>query len=104
VKLAPARAKLIDTMLASVRAVRAQTPDFMRKVALGEETVADATDPDAAAPEDQQAADLLGRGQVDDLSKVLAANMTWFIEWPHIDGRFTDVYASLAGYTRSRDN
>ena len=104
VKLAPARAKLVDTMLASVRAVRAQTPDFMRKVALGEATVADATDPDEAAPEDQKAADVLGQGQVDDLSKVLAANMTWFIEWPHIDGRFTDVYASLAGYTRSRDN
>jgi hypothetical protein len=76
----------------------------MRKVALGEETVADATDPDAAAPDDQKAADLLGQGKVDDLSKVLAANMTWFIEWPHIDGRFTEVYASLAGFTRSRDN
>jgi len=102
-KLAPERAKLIDTMLASVRAVRAQTPDFMRKVALGEETVADATDPDAADPEDKQAADVLGRGQVDDLAKVLAANMTWFIEWPHIDGKFTELYASLAGFTRSSD-
>jgi hypothetical protein len=23
--------------------------------------------------------------------------MTWYIEWPHIDGAFVDVYASLAG-------
>ena len=103
VKLGKARAKLVDSMLASVRAVRAQTPDFMRKVALGEATVDDATPPDAAAPEEQKAADLLGQGQVDDLSKVLAANMTWFIEWPHIDGRFNDVYASLAGFSKSRD-
>jgi len=103
VKLSTANGKRVDTMLASVRAVRAQSPDFMRKVALGEATVADATDPDAAtdvatddnAPE--RPADLLGQGQVDDLSKVLAANMTWFIEWPHIDGAFVDVYASLAG-------
>jgi hypothetical protein len=105
VKLAPERAKVVDAMLASVRAVRAQTPDFMRKVALGVETVADATEPDATADDDtNQAADLLGRGQVDDLAKVLAANMTWFIEWPHIDGRFTALYASLAGYARSQDN
>ncbi|HET9991097.1 MAG TPA: hypothetical protein VFQ65_21340 [Kofleriaceae bacterium] len=101
VKIAPARGKLIDTMLASIRAVRAQTPDFMRKVALGEETVADATDPDAA---EDKTADLLGQGQVDDLSKVLAANMTWFIEWPHIDGKFSELYASLAGFPHRSDN
>ena len=99
VTLSAANGKRVDTMLASVRAVRAQSPDFMRKVALGEATVADATDPDAATESDrpERPADLLGQGQVDDLSKVLAANMTWYIEWPHIDGAFVDVYASLAG-------
>ncbi|HEY6034572.1 MAG TPA: hypothetical protein VIV58_09945 [Kofleriaceae bacterium] len=106
-QLAPAHAKLVDAMLASVRAVRAQTPDFMREVALGQQTVADATDPDAADPGDTNAeapeapADVLGQGQVDDLAKVLAANMTWFIEWPHIDGKFTTLYASLAGTANS---
>ena len=33
-----------------------------------------------------------------DLAKILAANMTWYIEWPHIDGRFVDVFSTLAGY------
>ncbi|CAN5321079.1 hypothetical protein BH11MYX1_BH11MYX1_19430 [soil metagenome] len=92
--LSAERGSAIDTMLASVRAVRAQSPEFMTKVALGEATVHDATDPDAD-PE----ADLLGRGEVEDLAKVLAANMTWYIEWPHIDGRFVAVYATLAGIT-----
>ena len=108
IALPPARAKLVDAMLASVRAVRAQTPDFMRQVALGQETVDDAADPDAgeaetAPADDNSEADVLGRGQVDDLAKVLAANMTWFIEWPHIDGRFKTLYASLAGMTNSFD-
>lgn len=102
--LSSARGKTIDAMLASVRAVRAQSPDFMRKVALGEATMADATDPDAATtdaqPADDRPADVLGKGEVDDLAKVLAANMTWYIEWPHIDGRFVQVFASLAGIVR----
>lgn len=93
--LSAERGKEIESMLAAVRAVRAQSPAFMREVALGEATVADATDPDA----DAEANDVLGRGQVDDLAKVLAANMTWYIEWPHIDGRFVAVYATLAGIT-----
>jgi len=54
--------------------------------------------------DDKSETDVLGRGQVDDLAKVLAANMTWFIEWPHIDGRFKTLYASLAGMTNSFDN
>jgi hypothetical protein len=29
---------------------------------------------------------------------VLAENMTWYIEWPHIDGRFMTLYATLPGY------
>jgi hypothetical protein len=93
--LSAERGKTIEAMLSAVRAVRAQSPDFMRAVALGEATVAAATDPDA----DAEANDVLGRGQVDDLAKVLAANMTWYIEWPHINGRFVAVYATLAGIT-----
>lgn len=102
VQLSADRAKLVDKMLASVRAVRAQSPDFMRKVALGEADVDDAVDPDAdAAPEPTPAQDAdpdpLGQGQVDDLSKVLAASMTWYVEFPHVDGKFAAVYATLAG-------
>jgi hypothetical protein len=105
--LSTTRGKTIDTMLASVRAVRAQSPDFMRKVALGEATVADAVEPDAAPAADdvedehKPDNDVLGRGRVDDLAKVLAAHMTWYIEWPHIDGRFVAVFDTLAGIARS---
>jgi len=97
VQLSAERGKAVDKMLASIRAVRAQSPDFMRKVALGEATVDDATDPDADAAPSEGEPDPLGRGQVDDLTKVLAAHMSWYIEWPHIDGKFEAVYASLAG-------
>lgn len=61
-----------------------------RSLALGQATVADATNPD-------EPDDALGRGKVEDLAEVLASNMSWYIEWPHIDGRFVAVYAGLAG-------
>jgi hypothetical protein len=95
-ELSAARGQVIDAMLASVRAVRAQSPDFVRKLALGEASVDAASDPDAT---EGATPDVLGRGKVDDLAKVLAAHMTWYIEWPHIDGRFVAVYATLAGIT-----
>lgn len=30
-----------------------------------------------------------------DLTRLLADNMSWYIEWPHIDGRFEEVLATL---------
>jgi hypothetical protein len=33
-----------------------------------------------------------------DQAKLLAAHMTWYVEWPHVDGRFIQVFATLAGY------
>ncbi len=89
-ELSVERGKTIETMLASARAVRAQTPDFMRAVALGEATVADAEGP-------SEGDNVLGSRNVEDLAKVLASSMTWYIEWPHIDGRFVAVFATLAG-------
>jgi hypothetical protein len=98
VALPATRASRIDSLLASVRAVRAQNPDFVRKLTLGEATVDDAVEPDTApepvaAPKPTD----LGIGNVDDLAQVLAANMSWYIEWPHIDRRFVAVYRTLAG-------
>lgn len=34
-----------------------------------------------------------------DLATYLADHMTWYIEWPHVDGTFEVLYASLPGYT-----
>jgi hypothetical protein len=79
-----ARAAHLDAMFASIVAVRAKSPAFVRKLALGEANVADVSDE--------------SRAVADDLGKVLAANMTWYVEWPHVDGRFLAVFATLPGY------
>jgi hypothetical protein len=79
-------------MLASMRAVRAQTPDYVRALALGDATVDDATEPtpDPDALHEQ----LTSR---DDLAKILASNMVWYVEWPHIDGLFVKLYGTVPG-------
>ncbi len=101
-----ARSKRIDTMLASVRAVRSVSPDFVRALALGDATAEDL----AAVPPKEEGEDgapsldrALGVGNVDDLAQVLASNMSWYIEWPHIDRRFVAVYNTLPGL-RGRNN
>lgn len=84
--IASPRARRIEAMLASVQEVRAQSPDFVRQLALGEKTPADGDgDGDEAKPRDA------------DLAKILASNMSWYIEWPHIDGRFVALYKTVAG-------
>jgi hypothetical protein len=39
-----------------------------------------------------------GSDQHDDMPTYLADNMTWFFEWPHVDGAFNQVYQTLPGY------
>jgi len=95
--IAPKRAAKLAAMLASMRAVRAQTPDFIRALALGDATVDDATTEPAANPDLPDA--LTSR---DDLAKILAANMVWYVEWPHVDGLFVKMYATVAGMRDSR--
>jgi hypothetical protein len=79
----PARAQHVEAMLASVRGVRSVSPEFVRKLALGDRSV-----------KELSADEGLG-----DMAKVLAENMTWYIEWPHIDGRFIALFQTLPGYT-----
>jgi hypothetical protein len=33
------------------------------------------------------------------MTKVLADNMSMYLEWPHVDGAFTQVFATLPGRT-----
>ena len=93
VAIAEARGKKLDAMLASMKAVRALAPDFMRKVALGEATPADA---DAGDEHVKEAAEE-EKAQREDLAKTLAGSMLWYVEFPHVDGLFTKVFASIAG-------
>ena len=80
-------------MLASFKAVRAQSPDFIRKLALGEVTAADADPGD----EHVQEADNEAKANAEDLTKTLAATMMWYVEFPHVDGMFVRVYNTIAG-------
>ena len=36
---------------------------------------------------------------VQDLRDVIANGMGWYVEWPHIDGRFAQLYHTLPGST-----
>ena len=90
-----ARGARIDAMLASFKAVRAQSPDFIRKLALGEATPADA-DPDAG-DEHVQEANNEAKATAEDLAKTLAASMMWYVEFPHVDGLFTKLFGTIAG-------
>lgn len=84
--VAAARAKRLDRLVGGAAAVREPSPDFVKQLALGE-----------VAPEDSS--DEFQETTLD-LARVLAANMTWYVEWPHVDGRFIAVFATLPGYGR----
>jgi hypothetical protein len=80
------RAHELDALLATRDRVRAIPPSFVRAQVLGEDTANDSlTDEDKA--------------RVTDLAQILAQNMSMYIEWPHIDGAFTHLYATLPGRT-----
>lgn len=85
--VAAARAKRLERLVGGAAAVREPAPDFVKQLALGE-----------VAPED--ASDEFHETATD-LARVLAANMTWYVEWPHVDGRFIAVFGTLPGYARA---
>jgi hypothetical protein len=67
-----ARAEKVGAMLAAMKPVEDVPADQLEKLALGQ-----------LAP--------------DDLARVVAANMAWDIEWPHVDKKFLEVYRTLPG-------
>ena len=76
------RVKQLDALHAAIKSVRAPTPDFVKKLALGDD------------------ADDETREAIADMPRLLAANMAWYIEWPHVDGLFVQVFYTLAGHSR----
>jgi len=89
-----ARGRRLDQLFASVAAVRSLSPDFVRRLALGVGSVEEA----AAEIDDRGDTPVAALADVHDLAKVLAANMAWYVEWPHVDGRFLAVFRTLPGY------
>ncbi|MEO8699599.1 MAG: hypothetical protein ABI867_06125 [Kofleriaceae bacterium] len=73
VAVSPARSATLDTLLAAHLLRRAQDPTFVREVVL-----------------DAKAAD-------SELRHDLAAYTINYVEWPHVDGRFEDVFTTMAG-------
>ncbi len=79
------RAARLDELLASRDSVRSATPQMVRDLILDQEEDIARDDADGQAKQNA------------DLARVLAANMAMYIEWPHIDRRFKQVYATMAG-------
>ncbi len=96
--LSKARGARINAMLSNVRDVRSESPDMLKKLVLGDETM------EELAQNDDYPNDLIDAHtrSPQDLAKVLATNMTWYVEWPHVDGRFVSVFHTLAGYGPDR--
>ena len=78
-----ARASALDALIAEREQVRAIPPAFVRAQVLGEDTARVLTDDDKA--------------RVSDMTDILARNMSMYIEWPHIDGAFTQAFGTMAG-------
>jgi hypothetical protein len=89
------RAKRLDKIAASFKAVREKTPEFARKLALGEKVIPTDGDDnyDNYFNEDE-------KELAKDLPSLLAEHMAWYIEWPHVDGKFVEVFYTLAGQSR----
>jgi MORN repeat variant len=83
-----ARAAKLDKLIAPREMMRAQSPTFVREMILGTE--------DGGTPHGDDASQKIAG----DLARVLAAYTIGYLEWPHIDGRFDRVFATMAGRLR----
>jgi MORN repeat variant len=82
--IAAVRGKKIDAILASKTTVRAPAPAFVKTLAEG--------------TTDYEAQDETNPTNPNDFTSVIANNMRWYMEWPHIDRLFITVQATLPGY------
>jgi hypothetical protein len=92
------RARRYEALLASRSIAHGEIPTFDIDPAPAKPAVATAAEPDADAADDDRGVD----AGVDDMASYLANSMTWYIEWPHVDGSFMAVYDTLPGYALDR--
>lgn len=107
-----ARTATLDKLVAAETSIRTPTPAFVKELALGRysgayvDSIAGPGEPDGAFDDDpdartrREAEAAAAEAQVADLPRVLAASLAWYIEFPHIDGRFERVFHTLPGYMR----
>ena len=53
--------------------------------------------PDDALSDDEKAYRAEKAKKASDLARILSGSMVMYIEWPHIDRRFTELYATMPG-------
>ncbi|HEY0255738.1 MAG TPA: hypothetical protein VGC41_29615, partial [Kofleriaceae bacterium] len=87
VAVEPVRAKKLDGLMVARNEVRALTPQFIRSAVLGTEL------PEGELSDEDKA----NLAKANDLARVLEENMSMYVEWPHIDGRFITLYQRMAG-------
>lgn len=90
-----ARTAKLDAILASRQAIRAPTAEFIKLATLGQE-LEDKIADQAKDPDDVE--DKAPEPRTLDLRSLLATDTVSYIEWTHIDGRFTRVFRTLAGH------
>jgi len=91
------RARRLQRLTLAMRTIRAQAPNFVRRLVL-----ANGPGRKLEKPLSATVNGLLANPKARDLAKILAANMTWYIEWPHIDGRFYQVLSTMPGFDAER--
>jgi hypothetical protein len=96
IAVAPSRAQHYERMLTSRDQMHTPIPEFNVDPAWEKARAARASGEEwQTAPEDRPAT-----GHPNDMVTHLANHMAWYIEFPHVDGTFSRVYASLPGYQR----
>ena len=98
VAVAAPRAKLLDKLLAAKDQVHAMTPQFIRAAVLKEEGIEDGDDAPITDDDQDYVRERKERAQrMKDMAGVLQANMGMYVEWPHIDGKFVELYKAMPG-------
>jgi hypothetical protein len=101
------RAAAFDAMLASRDEVHAIPPSLVRDAVLKEEaytaSLGSSDDGDSAQSDEK-------KPETFDYASFLAENMRMYVEWPHIDGQFIDLFPTMPGrfnvpwYDRGEDS
>ncbi|MGC4091321.1 MAG: hypothetical protein QM756_26270 [Polyangiaceae bacterium] len=98
--LSKERAARITATIGAFANVRAPSPAFVRELALGNMSVmtdvaiGDKVDIDESEAETESKFSERSK----DFVRVLTASLSWYIEWPHIDGQFVGMFPTLPGH------
>jgi hypothetical protein len=103
VTISAERGKRLDELVAARRALRAPSPAYVKELLVersgmvepDEDRPVVLVDVEGDEPEGYAAQQVW---RAADLSRVIVDGMGWYIEWPHIDGRFMRLHATMAGY------